>query len=286
MMMVTSIQAMTMIIIVAAISIATNNSVVKGFTIPQSRTQTQTHTGSTCTPLLLSSTPSTTGVIMDDSDFDDLLPDINELSTAPFMKQVQYGSEMANALLRFSTTSFRSTTERNHMKKLLNAQLSHSDGIRGFMVAYLTGERQSQNVDNKEGGEEEEDSEILLETLRELFQKGNDGEVEELVSLMCMNAIMPTAMVSMHTDPDLSSASKLTSIRGIKLLQNTMKCSSLIENNLNALLEAATMTEAEREMSLASSLVDYWNDFYDKWGYEDRQKEDIATTMKELLLTK
>ena len=272
--MMTSMHAMTMIIAVAAII-----SVVKGFTLPH--THTHMHTSSTTT---LSST-----VIMDDSDFDDLLPDMDELSTAPFMKQVQYGSEMTNALRFFSnpTASFRSTTERNHMKNLLSAQLSHSDGIRGFMVAYLTVERQIQNVDNEEEEEEEEeeeDSEILIETVCELLQKVNADEVEELVSLMCMNVVMPTAMVSMHTDPDLSTASKLTSIRGTKLLKSTMKCSSLIEDNLNALLEAATITTEETSLSLSSSsLVDYWNEFYDKWGYEDRQKEDIATTMKELL---
>ena len=272
--------AMTMIIAVAAIRLTSNNSVVKGFTLPHTHTHTHMHTSSTTT---LSST-----VIMDDSDFDDLLPDMDELSTAPFMKQVQYGSEMTNALRFFSnpTASFRSTTERNHMKNLLSAQLSHSDGIRGFMVAYLTVERQIQNVDNEEEEEEdeEEDSEILIETVCELLQKVNADEVEELVSLMCMNVVMPTAMVSMHTDPDLSTASKLTSIRGTKLLKSTMKCSSLIEDNLNALLEAATITTEETSLSLSSSsLVDYWNEFYDKWGYEDRQKEDIATTMKELL---
>merc|ERR1740130_851555 len=263
---------MTMIIAVAAI-----NSAVEGFTLP--RTHTHMHTSSTTT---LSST-----VIMDDADFDDLLPDMDELSTAPFMKQVQYGSEMTNALRFFSnpTASFRSTTERNHMKNLLGAQLSHADGIRGFMVAYLTVERQLQNVDNEEEEEEEEeDSEILIETVCELLQKVNADEVEELASLMCMNVVMPTAMVSMHTDPDLSTASKLTSLRGTKLLKSTMKCSSLIEDNLNALLEAATITTEETSLSLSSSsLVDYWNEFYDKWGYEDRQKEDIATTMKELL---
>ena len=253
--------AMTMIIAVAAIRLTSNNSVVKGFTLPH--THTHMHTSSTTT---LSST-----VIMDDSDFDDLLPDMDELSTAPFMKQVQYGSEMTNALRFFSnpTASFRSTTERNHMKNLLSAQLSHSDGIRGFMVAYLTVERQIQNVDNEEEEkeEEEEDSEILIETVCELLQKVNADEVEELVSLMCMNVVMPTAMVSMHTDPDLSTASKLTSIRGTKLLKSTMKCSSLIEDNLNALLEAATITTEETSLSLSSSsLVDYWNEFYDKWG--------------------
>jgi hypothetical protein len=274
MMMMTPMHAMTMIITIAAISLATNNSVVKGFTIPHTHTHTHSSTS-------LSST-----VIMDDSDFDDLLPDMNELSTAPFMKQVQYGSEMTNALRFFSspTSSFRSDTERNHMKNLLNAQLSHSDGIRGFMVAYLTGERQIQNVDNEEEEEEEEDSEILIETVCGLLQKVNADEVEELVSLMCMNVVMPTAMVSMHTDPNLSSASKLTSIRGTKLLKSIMKCSSLIEDNLNALLEAATITTEETSLSLSSSsLVDYWNEFYDKWGYEDRQKEDIAATMEELL---
>jgi len=244
----------------------------------------------------------------------DNLPDSEELSTAPFMKQVQYGSEMSNALIELTLlTSLKSSITKQSkeeddcsiekqnlttMKNLLKAQLSHPDGIRGFMVAYLTSEHNlgGNDSNNDDNDNDEADSEILLETLQGLLQNSNSETGEEtenkeeqssdelLVSLMCMNVVMPTAMISMHEDKSLSAASKVTSIRGTRLLKSTMKFSPSIKKNVHALLEAAVVTTTTATIvSSSSSLIEYWNKFYDKWGYEDKQKEDIATAMKEIL---
>ena len=61
----------------------------------------------------------------------------------------------------------------DNLKDLLQAQLSHSDGIRGFMVSYLTTE-----------SEEEVDlstPDILVEALREQVQSKPD----DLIPLAC-----------------------------------------------------------------------------------------------------
>jgi len=244
----------------------------------------------------------------------DNLPDSEELSTAPFMKQVQYGSEMSNALHELTSVTSSITKKSNEeddcthsiekqknlttMKNLLKTQLSHPDGIRGFMVAYLTSEHNlgGNDSNNDDNDNDEADSEILLETLQGLLQNSNSETGEEtenkegqssdelLVSLMCMNVVMPIAMISMHEDKSLSAASKVTSIRGTRLLKSTMKFSPSIKKNVHALLEAAVVTTTTATIvSSSSSLIEYWNEFYDKWGYEDKQKEDIATAMKEIL---
>lgn len=63
---------------------------------------------------------------------DNDLPSIEQLSSDPFMKQVEYGFALA--------TSLNENPESEELKASIKAQLSHSDGIRGFMVSYLTSE--------------------------------------------------------------------------------------------------------------------------------------------------
>jgi hypothetical protein len=227
------------------------------------------------------------------------LPSVDELKTAPFMKQVQYGADMTDALTALSSsTTEDSETDANTntnnaqlsdtLRTSLSAQLSHSDGIRGFMVAYLTGSYESStdadgSIDASEMIANEQDPPVLLETVHGLL---GDSNSDELVSLMCMNVVMPIAMITMHQDPALSKASRLTAARGIRLLGSVVQVSASIEANLKALLKAATVSEEEKETSKFKSddpLVEYWTTFFGKWGYEDPQKKDIAATMKELL---
>lgn len=65
------------------------------------------------------------------------LPTVEQFEKDPFMKQVQYGSELTRELMRFEG---RNDDEEGMVRlgQLIQAQLSHPDGIRGFMVSYLT----------------------------------------------------------------------------------------------------------------------------------------------------
>lgn len=198
------------------------------------------------------------------------LPSLEQLSTAPFMKQVEYGSEMTSVL---RATNQDASDDDKLLKDSLAAQLSHSDGIRGFMVAYLTGMDGDENMTI----ENEQDPKVLLETLHGLLTSSKNNN-DDLISLMCMNVIMPLAMITMHKEPSLSQASRLTAARGSRLLASVMKASPTIRSNLEAILEA-TKTEGDSE----DKLVQYWKDFFGKWGYQEAQTNDIAATMKELL---
>lgn len=74
------------------------------------------------------------------------------------------------------------------------------------MVSYLTGE-----------GPLDDLPETLTESMEQLENK------EELISLACMNVIMPTAMVTLHKDEELSNSSKMTASKGKKVAGVLMK---------------------------------------------------------------
>jgi hypothetical protein len=84
------------------------------------------------------------------------------------MKQVQHGAELTNALL-----GNPNDLSSQDLKELIQAQLSHSDGIRGFMVAYLTFEDENQDTFKV--------PDVLLQALQEQAQSNPD----ELIPLAC-----------------------------------------------------------------------------------------------------
>lgn len=53
-----------------------------------------------------------------------------------------------------------------------------------------------------------------------------------------MNVVMPTGMITMHQDPELSANSKMTSERGIRVLQS-IRDQSLVQENCQAILAVA-----------------------------------------------
>lgn len=152
------------------------------------------------------------------------------------------------------------------LKDLLVAQLSHSDGIRGFMVTYLTAETSPA------------DQPAVPLLLKEAMSEVVDDK--ELIPLACMNVIMPTAMITMHTDATLSKQSQTTAERGTKLLASFQE-HPLVQDNVKAILAVATDNDDD---DCDDKLVKYWTDFFEKWGYQAPQKKDIAKTVRGLLL--
>jgi len=223
------------------------------------------------------------------------LPTVEELRTAPFMKQVQYGSDLTEALTALGepTDDDDDDGSAETLRASLSAQLSHSDGIRGFMVSYLTGSYESST--NEDDGSidaaamvaSERDPRVLLETLLGLIaeEAADSKEDEELVPLMCMNVVMPIAMITKHQDLALSEASRLTAARGIRLLGGVIGASDSVTANLEALAEVATTewTDPEAGAETDAPLIRYWKAFFVKWGYEDPQRKDIAAAVTELL---
>jgi hypothetical protein len=82
------------------------------------------------------------------------------------MKQVKYGMKLTNELL--------ANKEDLDLKECIRAQLSHSNGIRGFMVSYLTADQSP--ADNPQVPN------TLLQALQELAK---NEKIEDLIPLTC-----------------------------------------------------------------------------------------------------
>jgi hypothetical protein len=83
------------------------------------------------------------------------------------MKQLQHGSDLTNALGGNSND-----LSSQDLKELIQAQLSHSDGIRGFMAVYLTTENDQDTFKVPD---------VLVQALQEQAQLNPD----KLIPLAC-----------------------------------------------------------------------------------------------------
>jgi hypothetical protein len=186
------------------------------------------------------------------------LPTIEQLSTDPFMRQVSHAAEIVPLL------SAEAEQEGNDdaIAAMLQAQLSHSDGIRGFFVNYLTGE-----------GDTAADALEVPAPLASAIQTVSDRE--DLISLASMNVIMPTAMSSMHTDPELQQSSAKTAKRGIIVLKYLATLApEEVKPTVEAILLAATAGAESTDPNVA-----YWKKFYTNYGYEEQQLKDISSAI-------
>ena len=146
-----------------------------------------------------------------------------------------------------------------NIQERLEAMLSHSDGIRGFFVTYLTLQQPSAGIPDS------------------LLKAMNTVDEKELVPLACMNVVMPTAMITMHQDAELSDQSRTTAERGLAVLL-ALSDKALVQRNVRAIAAVA-----EGRVDADIELVEYWTTFFEKWGYQELQKRDIAQAMKALL---
>jgi hypothetical protein len=191
--------------------------------------------------------------------FSTKLPSMEQLSSDSFMNQVNYASEIVPLL--------EQETDENLLTDMISAQLSHSNGIRGFFVSYLTG-----------GDVSVADDENMPQPLRTAIAQNLNANKKELISLSCMNVIMPTGMITMHTDEEMSKNSAKTAARG-KIVARAMMEEDEMKEQCLAILAVAT----DKTHGCDEKRVKYWTAFFEKWGYGTKQKEDIAAAFKTLL---
>ena len=153
------------------------------------------------------------------------------------------------------------------IEERLRAMLSHSDGIRGFFVTYLTVVGDDTPADQSE-------------VPKALVAAMEAADCKDLIPLACMNVVMPTAMITMHTDPELSQQSQKTAERGVRVLA-ALKGADDVEKQCNAILAVAT----DRKDEADADLVKYWEEFFEKWGYKDIQKRDIEQAIRSVIST-
>jgi len=199
------------------------------------------------------------------------IPTIEQLGSDPFPKQVQHAEFICGLIAEDDDR------ETDVLMKRLRAQLSHADGVRGFMVTYLTMKK------------DKEDSNIppaLLKVLLELIDPKNDSN--ELINLMCLNIIMPTAMVTTHKDPELAQQSAITAARAMNLMTAVMDVSGkdseareAVTKQCKAILEMATSKDFSVEGDTEAQK--YWSRIFEQWGYQETQLGDIANAVRMVL---
>ena len=103
-----------------------------------------------------------------------------------------------------------------------------------------------------------------------------------------MNVVMPTGMITMHKEEELAQQSQTTAERGLRVLQ-TLLSHGNTRAQCRAILAVARGTSASGEQQVAKDvdekLFAYWTEFFDKWGYKELQKRDIAQAMMSVLET-
>mmetsp|Transcript_23028 Transcript_23028/g.43814 ORF Transcript_23028/g.43814 Transcript_23028/m.43814 type:complete len:251 (-) Transcript_23028:1209-1961(-) len=184
-------------------------------------------------------------------------PTVEELASDDFMKQVFHSEKIVTML----------QSDPENVLELLKAQLGHSDGIRGFFVTYLTMAGHNTPADQP-------DAPAAL--LTAMIESPNS---DEIISLACMNVIMPTGMITMHKDETLSRQSQITAKRGVRVLR-AIREKAGVKEECEAILAVAS--NRKNTTTNASKIV-YWQDFFAKWGYGDIQKRDIAQAVQSVL---
>lgn len=204
------------------------------------------------------------------------IPTMEQLQKDPFPKQIQH-AEFVMGLLEEDQGR-----ETEVLMKRLRAQLSHAAGIRGFMATYLT------TIASDDKGDDTRIPLALVKAVEEqiLLDTNND-----LIPLMCMNVIMPTAMMTTYQDqdPELAQQSSRTATRATHLLRNILlnspndpRVQDPVKAQCQAILAAATTTE-KATSTKEEDLRQYWIMFFEKWGYESKQLSDIAEAIRAVL---
>ena len=200
------------------------------------------------------------------------IPTIGQLSSDPFLKQVHH-AEFVCGLLQEDDGR-----ETEVVMKRLRAQFSHQDGIRGFLVTFLTYKVLAKEVVIPPA---------VLTTILEVMDPVNDSN--NLISLMCLNVIMPTAMARTHKDPELSKESTRTAARAINLIKAVIDAAGrdsapreAVTTQCKAILDLATSqdtTDAESDKDEQK----YWAEIFERWGYDEVQRADIADAVRIVL---
>jgi hypothetical protein len=235
------------------------------------------------------------------------IPTLDQLQSDPFMDQVRHAEFLVGLL---PEDAGRQT---DVVMRRLRAQLSHSDGRRGFLVTFLT------TTYNENGAIPPSVVTVLVEQMIREYDKdcstttaatstgsATSSDSSSTLVLLFMNIVMPTAMKTLHEDQELSLQSARTAATATRLLQAVSHRLSSDKDDSSLLLPpavialelerhgraiwtvAATTTETkeslpmEKRESLADDLEAFWDDFMDRWGYAAPQRSDIARVMESL----
>ncbi|GMH49169.1 hypothetical protein TL16_g00453 [Triparma laevis f. inornata] len=204
------------------------------------------------------------------------MPPVSTVLTAPFMSQVKLGSRLVPLL----DDSARSS----EVSEILNAQLSTSDGIRGFFVSYLTAETPPTAPVN------------VPKILKSAMETTSNPV--ELIDLSIMNVIMPKAQASEFlrlkgledadydgpmegSNNSMMKSSEMTAKRGKAVVEVLMGFEGEVWERTRAQFESVRRVAKGEEDGGEED--ERWKIFFEKWGYEEHQRSAIAKVSDEIL---
>jgi hypothetical protein len=175
--------------------------------------------------------------------------DLNNLS---FQEAIAFTQQWLQQIEKSALTDAQILAD---MTKLL----SYANGVRGFFVAYLTGE--SPLADNVPA--------IFLDAFR--------ATASSISSILVKNVAMSTAMEITHgrnNDPDQQAGSQRVQRRSIQLLRSLLRepQNNAFEQERLQLLEAIQTQKGE------------YANFLDRWNYDAEQRQAIHATAAALAL--
>mmetsp|Transcript_17546 Transcript_17546/g.34095 ORF Transcript_17546/g.34095 Transcript_17546/m.34095 type:complete len:262 (+) Transcript_17546:1-786(+) len=190
------------------------------------------------------------------------LPSATDAKKAGFEDAIGIGKKVALQLQNSDTPEVRG---------VLDALLESEEGARGFFVSFLTSEEKDNVADLNPPVE------VLGNALAE-------AEEKVVGPLLVMNTVMPTAMVTAHKRSNSDSMAEMSTRvarRASILLEHSPRTRPIVE---------AAFGAAQRDGAGKPSTeggpddVEYWLRFYDKWGYDDEMRKEIAAALNNVLV--
>lgn len=197
------------------------------------------------------------------------LPSIKQVSTDSFTDQTYHASTLVAELLDASPAGTTTTSSSSELQELMTAQLSHQDGIRGFLAVYLTRDMVP--------SQQEEMPLLLAQAIKGV-------NMTQMVPLACMNVIRASSIACWHTDAILKENSSKTAERAKQFLTSLRGSITVIKNcqAVHAVASDSTTAKGGSETGLffASKKKDkielFWEEIFEEGGYDQEQRKAIA----------
>uniref|UniRef100_A0A7S2X8Z8 Uncharacterized protein n=1 Tax=Lotharella oceanica TaxID=641309 RepID=A0A7S2X8Z8_9EUKA len=190
------------------------------------------------------------------------LPSAIEAQKAGFEDAIGIGKQVASQLQNSNAPEVRG---------VLDALLGNEAGARGFFVSFLT----------SDGDDTIADQNPPVELLGDALAQAEEKVVGPL---LVMNTVMPTAMVTAHKRSNSDSMAEMSmrvARRASILLEHSPRTRPIVEAAFGA---AERAVEENPSPEGGPDEVAYWLRFYNKWGYDEEMRKEIAAALNDVLI--
>jgi hypothetical protein len=202
----------------------------------------------------------------------DDIPSLTQLRYDSYFKQVGHADYIFDLIAKDAGRN------ADFLMTRLRVQLSHLNGIRGFMITFLSANLENETIPNS--------------ILTVLLEKIDPTDKNKLISVLCEHVVMPAAMKSRQRTAENSLRSALAATRAVLLLRALLQeCKSVpdqlsykaIRDECHAILSVTTAENWDKADTFTDEKQAHWNHLFNKWRYKSRQRSDIALAIQAVL---